>query len=224
MFSQDQFFLSSPVLAGKYDKLEDGQKRISPHSKRTPMNTSTPGNQFPVGPNRRKRHEGFSLVEIILALGIVAFAVIPLMALLPAGATAARSSIDDVAFTQITKAVQSELQQTPYDQIKTGVGEGAAYEYHYYFDSEGTRVEASDPARLFDAGIKVREDMRAAGPMGDQSIATSTNQSLKRTIIEIVRNPGRVANPFQGNASVTRKFTYISRREVSDADRNGKLP
>jgi uncharacterized protein (TIGR02598 family) len=60
---------------------------------------------------------GFSLVEVIIALGIVAFAFVPLMGLLPVGLTSFRSAIDQTVLSQIVQQIGNESQQSDFDAV-----------------------------------------------------------------------------------------------------------
>jgi len=56
---------------------------------------------------------GFSLVEVVLALGIAAFALITIMALLPAGLGASKDSIAQTEAMNLAIGVVADLRQTP---------------------------------------------------------------------------------------------------------------
>ena len=66
---------------------------------------------------RSPRSAGFTLVEVALAIGIVAFAFVALLALLPAGQTAFRRAIDLSTCGQIAQRVINEAQQTDFKQL-----------------------------------------------------------------------------------------------------------
>jgi uncharacterized protein (TIGR02598 family) len=55
----------------------------------------------------------FSLVEVVLALGVAAFSLITLFALLPVGVQTNRNAISQTAATNIMAAVVSDLRATP---------------------------------------------------------------------------------------------------------------
>jgi uncharacterized protein (TIGR02598 family) len=62
---------------------------------------------------------GFSLIEVTIALGIFAFALIALFGLLPTGLTTFRSSIDRSVASQIAQNIISEARQTEFSSLST---------------------------------------------------------------------------------------------------------
>ncbi len=65
----------------------------------------------------KTKSAGFSLVEVALAIGIVAFAFVALLALLPAGLTTFRRALDISICTQIAQRIVSEAQQADFDVL-----------------------------------------------------------------------------------------------------------
>ncbi len=53
--------------------------------------------------------EGFSLVEVVVALGIAAFALISIISLLPTGINSARDSVQTTEASQIAGAIDADL-------------------------------------------------------------------------------------------------------------------
>src|SRR4051812_25122874 len=60
---------------------------------------------------------GFSLVEVALAIGIVAFAFVALLGLIPTGLNTFRQAIDKKNETAIVQDLNSMVQVTPWDKI-----------------------------------------------------------------------------------------------------------
>lgn len=56
---------------------------------------------------------GFSLVEVVLAIGIISFAMVILVALLPTGLQLARKSTEETSALNLASAISSDLQSTP---------------------------------------------------------------------------------------------------------------
>lgn len=78
---------------------------------------------------------GFSLVEVTLALGIVAFAMIPLLALLPAGLSASHASMENTIFTQVISRISSDVQKLPFSKVDTYAGQTLT------FDANGVKTD-----------------------------------------------------------------------------------
>jgi uncharacterized protein (TIGR02598 family) len=85
---------------------------------------------------------GFSLVEVALALGIVAFAFVSLFGLLPAGLTTFRNAIDTGNEARIVQSFVSKVIATDFENLKTKVDYASTNEI-VYFDEEGTQVDTS---------------------------------------------------------------------------------
>lgn len=58
----------------------------------------------------------FSLVEVVLAIGITAFALIAILGLLPVGLNTMRESVDEMVATGILTAVEADLRNVPEDE------------------------------------------------------------------------------------------------------------
>jgi uncharacterized protein (TIGR02598 family) len=61
--------------------------------------------------------QGFSLIEVTIALGVVSFALIALFGLLPTGLTTFRSSIDRSVCSQIAQNIISQARQTDFSSL-----------------------------------------------------------------------------------------------------------
>ena len=79
------------------------------------------------------RIPGFSLVEVALALGIVAFGLIALMSLLPTGLNLAKQTADEAAAVSILSDESTRL-----DEAENGVP--------VYFNANGMRMSSADGA------------------------------------------------------------------------------
>jgi uncharacterized protein (TIGR02598 family) len=86
---------------------------------------------------RGTRDAGFSLVEVTLALGLVGFAVIAVLGLLPTGLTTLRQSMDDTVEAQIVQAIAAQSVIANFTNL-TNVS---------YFDDEGQPTKSLASAR-----------------------------------------------------------------------------
>lgn len=62
---------------------------------------------------------GFSLVEVVLAIGVISFAMVALIALLPRGLQIAKNSTEETRALNLATAIQSDLQSTPLSSAKS---------------------------------------------------------------------------------------------------------
>jgi len=124
-----------------------------------------------------KKIPGFSLIEVTLALGIVAVAMIPLIGLLPVGLSASHDATEKVAFSHIVKRISADLRKLPFGQIDGYLSEAR------YFTYQGT--SASEGEAIFMVVLA------ASGPSYPGSGALAgLNTELQRVEIEITR-PGQ---------------------------------
>lgn len=94
---------------------------------------------------------GFSLVEVVLALTIVAFAFVGLMGLLPTGLGNFRSAVDRTMSGQIFQRVLTDAEQADFDTVLAqGASKGGEFfEFPIrYFDEQGVEVVPASPGNL----------------------------------------------------------------------------
>ena len=108
----------------------------------------------------RQKARAFSLVEVVLSIGVVAFAFIGVFSLLPAGMTAFREGMDASISAQIAQRVIGEAEQSNFDALVPvdgnnidGVTVGGSSGQFYalplrYFDDQGTELGVSDASTL----------------------------------------------------------------------------
>lgn len=93
--------------------------------------------------------EGFSLVEVSAALGIVAVAMLSIVALLPHGLGTFREAMDTSVCAQIAQRVFSDMEQADFETLLQA-GEAVSTDFVIlplrYFDDEGGTVEVASPS------------------------------------------------------------------------------
>lgn len=95
---------------------------------------------------RATASNSFSLVEVVVALGVTAFCLIAVFGLLPVGLKANQNSISQTAATSILSAVIADLRATPRNaaaSVQFGVIFGS--ETTLYFDNEGRPSSSLSP-------------------------------------------------------------------------------
>ena len=85
---------------------------------------------------RRKPTRAFSLIEVLLALGVLSFALITVMALLPAGLKSVKAARDEAAAANVLQMIASTL--------KTAVSDGNS-NYQTVFAGKTIKFKAGDP-------------------------------------------------------------------------------
>jgi uncharacterized protein (TIGR02598 family) len=98
-------------------------------------------------PSSGKTEAGFSLVEVSLAIAIVAFAFIALIGLLPTGMQVFRGSMDTANENWIMQDINSVVQTTPWEKVDE-MGAGGSNAVFFAYDDEGKLLERVDGATL----------------------------------------------------------------------------
>lgn len=121
----------------------------------------------------------FSLVEVTLALGIVAFAFTALLGMLPVGLNLFRSAADTSVTTRIVQKVSGDLQQADFDTVSL------KEERILYFDEQGSPA-ASAAKAIYWTRVNIFPSAQLPGSEGAGS------PDLARVVIQIVHNPGAI--------------------------------
>jgi uncharacterized protein (TIGR02598 family) len=124
---------------------------------------------------RKTASKAFSLVEVCLALGIISFSLISMIALLPTGMSALRDSKDQMLHARILQQVCGDLQTT-----EASPTNGA----RYYFNSDGQWLGDSDPDRLAYYVVELSIELPSL-PNLTGAAQNSFNDYLKRVRVGI---------------------------------------
>ncbi len=116
----------------------------------SPMDCApSPSFNFPRAPHSRTA--GFSLVEVTTAIGIVAFAFIALIGLLPSGLQVFRESIDSANEMWIMQNLNSMVQVTSWSKIED------LENVTFYFDEEGRLTDRVSPEEGGETSQEVKD-------------------------------------------------------------------
>lgn len=94
-----------------------------------------------------KNHRAFSLVEVAIAMGIVAFAIVSLIGLMGVSLDAGRRANDDTQVAMLARKALGQFLTTPYSSLSNQV---------IYFDQEGELLSSSADA-YFECDTKVND-------------------------------------------------------------------
>ena len=160
----------------------------------------------------RASRSGFSLVEVTLAIGIVAFAFVALFALLPQGMSQFRRTMETTLSTQIAQRVITDAQQTDFAKLVDDAGgeakDGLTFRAPVrgdarlrFFDEDGNEVkvtdgQARDPASL-DAEQRLRITYwvntrimpKAPLPTGDGGTEVRYSKDIALVTVQVAVNP-----------------------------------
>ena len=107
---------------------------VSPHSRIHPRKP------------QRGRRSGFSLVEVVIAIGVVSFAMVAILGSLPVGIQSMQDAMQMQAKASIAQQLRSDLQQIPYGAASTdGINELETITW--YYTSQGMKTE--EPSQAF---------------------------------------------------------------------------
>jgi prepilin-type N-terminal cleavage/methylation domain-containing protein len=151
------------------------------------------------------RRAGFSLVEVIVALGIVAFAFVGLLGIIPSGLSSFRQSVDQARALTALNMVASAVRNTRLDAVIYG---DANYALPQFF-SDSPDAATTDPTKFYvgqpnwGARFFLLED-------GTIRLKTQTTRPPKAVLYVIVDSPdgattnknNMVAGPLKINAFV----------------------
>jgi len=86
-----------------------------------------------------RRKGGFSLVEVVIAMGIIAFALVPMLGLVPMGLVTSRQAIDTTIEAQIVQQMTGQAQQTDFSSLGTMASTTVTW-----FDANGNVTTAAN--------------------------------------------------------------------------------
>jgi uncharacterized protein (TIGR02598 family) len=143
----------------------------------------------------------FTLIEIIIALGVISFALIGLLGLLPAGLQTFRSTMNMSACTQIAQRIATDVTQTAFDTL---IATPAPQDR--YFDDQGSETNGQN--YTYQARVRITSSTEL--PV---SATTETNSNLATVQILVVANPAHLANPYSlnSNLAVSETATFVAR-------------
>lgn len=118
----------------------------------------------------------FTLVEVTVALGVIAFGLITLIGLLPAGLRTLGDSMDQTAHAMIVQRISNDLRQAAFQNNLPS---------SLYFDADGQPVNYAEEAR-YEAELNSSIDPSLPG-VKEESELTALRPNLKRIQVSLKR-------------------------------------
>ena len=152
----------------------------------------------PIGPERysgliptigvapRYRQGAFSLVEVTLALGIVGFAFVSILGMLPIGLTTFHKAMDASVTAQIAQRVIGSVQQTDFSLVADAPTSAR------YFDEEGEEVDLTTSPKadwMYKAYIYVNKINKSTSGFGGLS-----SSNLRSVLVKVVNDPSKTTH------------------------------
>lgn len=159
---------------------------------------SPPDRRGPL-PQRSRKTSGkaaFSLIEVILALGIVAVAFVPVVGLLPLGLQSYHEANDNSIKAEIFQRIVNELQQTDFETLTSSPNPP-----YRYFDYQGNEVTASEQ---YIYQVNTRISSTTDLPEGAQPAVNNSNLAI--VTIQVANNP---AHAVMTQQSATASMPYL---------------
>ncbi len=139
-------------------------------------------------------HGGFTLVEVTMAIGIISFAFVATIGLLPVGLSVSRQAIETTIQSQIVQQLTTQALQTDFSQLEN-LGNPQKTE-PYYFDDQGKATG--------EAGSLYKATFQPVPLTTDLPAGVSTRK-LKTVTISIENTRGSAAQA----AANAKKFTIL---------------
>ena len=152
----------------------------------------------------KKRQAAFSLVEVTLAIGVVAFAFIGVFGLIPTGLNTFRQAIDTSVGSQIEQRVINDLQQSDFTALVTSGTATNTQPFTYswtlasgrtspvrYFDDQGNEiVPVSPPSLAPSEQQKILYWVNTRVTPATTVTNSGTYSNLATVTIQVAKNPG----------------------------------
>ena len=145
-----------------------------------------------VGEN--KSAAGFSLVEVALAIGVVAFAFVAIFGLLPTGLSISRQAMEASVASQIAQRVINDAQQSDFAELlKDAAGitisgtNQTGRKAERYFDDQGGELAATNKSLAI---YHVNTRITPATAMPKTGTSNIDNVHLAVVTVQVANNPG----------------------------------
>lgn len=128
-------------------------------------------------PTRSIRSRAFTLIEVVLALGVVSTALVSLLGLMALAFTMLRESIDTTTHSQVMQSLSSEIEMLDYSEI-TG-SPGYVGKFPRYYDEAG-QIPTNPELRLYEVTVEVKSSaIPAAGGLALSTSSKKLNVTIK---------------------------------------------
>lgn len=158
----------------------------------------------------KKKKFGFTLVEVIISIGIIASVSIPMVALMALGLENMKESRSDLVRTRIERHLATSMNQSDWGNTNSLEDFQGSY---WYYDQQGTSLEDEADERLVfvaRVGVDVDESGSSSEPGLQLPGAPSKNKEMRRVTVTVSDRP-RIADPFD-SPSGTSDFSFIVTR------------
>lgn len=187
------------------------------------MRTKTDSSRLPAAPSRAA---GFSLVEVTLALGITAVALVSLMGMLPQGLKTLQRANDQAVMGRIHQQILGEIQLTPWES--KGGGPSPLESFHRtvrFYDDQGIEIpesEKGDLGHVYTARVTLPRSGQAlpqsvgGGSHSGVSVpgeSSASSELARLVLVEITSSadPSFLSSPVTAFDSLPRRAVHVYR-------------
>ncbi|PTY02353.1 hypothetical protein DB346_09600 [Verrucomicrobia bacterium LW23] len=134
---------------------------------------------------------GFSLVEVIMALGVMSVSMMGMLGLLSVGLTHFQKSMDLTVRSQITQDLVYMLQRTPFTDLSSGTTER-------FYDDEGRTLGNGQSAQAsYKAEVQVGNALETSGRCSPTWNFSTPPSQFKSVTISITRVGNSGVKPYE---------------------------
>lgn len=106
-----------------------------------------PAHRGPRPPSNNRKNTGFSLVEVVLALGVCSFAMIAIVGMIPVGLSTFKDAMNTTVRSQIVQSIASDVLLTDFSKLEEIT--------HRYYDDQGALLDdANTPSLSYTAQVE----------------------------------------------------------------------
>ncbi|HSI85540.1 MAG: hypothetical protein ACAI35_01465 [Candidatus Methylacidiphilales bacterium] len=156
------------------------------------MQHQSPIRSFRKSLSRSRGTAGFSLVEVIMALGVMSFAMMGMLGLLSVGLTNFQKSMDLTVRAQITQDLTFMLQRTPFTDL------ASSSSLARYYDDEGRILpDLKKTEAVYQANVQVGTFAETSGRVSPTWAFSTPPSQFKAVTISISRVGGTGLRPYE---------------------------
>ena len=161
-------------------------------------------------PARRFLSAAFSLVEVTLAIGVMGFAFVAIIGLVPVGLSNFRQTKNVSVASDIAARILSELQDTPFTNLVGATTAGQSWSLtkvdnstgntiiFRYFDDQGTELKSTDSGIVYQVNVCV---VNAPGFVVPGKTTPPKNSALAFVTVQVAYVPGGLPPAYDGTTS-----------------------
>lgn len=135
---------------------------------------------FPKGSQLRQTRSAFSLVEVTIAIGIISFAMVSILGLMPVGLSTMRQAMDQTMEAQLVRKISGEALLTPFGKIGAYTARSP-----FYYTADGAQQASKDDQTRYEVNLR---SVATVYPGSSTEAMLSSN--VTTLMIETVRRAG----------------------------------